>query len=156
VIGQKYGFIFKHTDIVMNTFALNIQSIKIMVRISNKMIVIVGSIMLLVLGLFHLTFWDTFDWANELPKLSKGRELVPMMNICVICYLLSMSIILFVCRSEITKSKVGRLLLLSLALFFLVRLILEFVFPGGSWGLSCILLFLVILYIIPVLRRDAE
>jgi hypothetical protein len=55
---------------------------------SNTVIVTIGGVLLVVLGLFHLTFWDLFDWGNELPKLSKGNSsLVQMMAICTVCYL---------------------------------------------------------------------
>ena len=125
-----------------------------MEKISNKLMVVTGSIMLLVLGVFHGAFWELFDWGNELPKLSRDNEsLVQMMNICTITYLISMGIILFISRSDIADSRVGRLLLLSLSVFFAVRLVLEFIFPDGSLVLAGILLFLVVIFIIPVLRK---
>lgn len=125
-------------------------------KINNKTIIATGSIMLLLLGLFHVTFWSLFDWKSELSKLSQDNEgIVQMMNICTICYLLSMSFILFICRSEIVDTRVGKLLLLSLSLFFAVRLVLEFIFPDGSLALGGVLFFLILLFAFPVVRRNS-
>ncbi len=122
---------------------------------SNTVIVTVGGVLLVVLGLFHLTFWDMFDWGNELPKLSKGNgSLMQMMAICTVCYLTSMGLILIVCRKEITESRVGKLLLLSLSVFFIVRLILEFTFrDGNSVKFITIFLLCIAVYAIPLLKR---
>lgn len=122
---------------------------------SNTVIVTIGGVLLVVLGLFHLTFWDLFDWGNELPKLSKGNSsLVQMMAICTVCYLTSMGLILLVCRRDITESRVGELLLLSLSVFFIVRLILEFTFrDGNSVKFITIFLLCIAVYTIPLLKR---
>jgi hypothetical protein len=122
---------------------------------SNTVIVTIGGVLLIVLGLFHLTFWDLFDWGNELPKLSKGNSsLVQMMAICTVCYLTSMGLILLVCRRDITESRVGKLLLLSLSVFFIVRLILEFTFrDGNSVKFITIFLLCIAVYTIPLLKR---
>jgi len=122
---------------------------------SNTVIVTIGGVLLVVLGLFHLTFWDLFDWGNELPKLSKGNSsLVQMMAICTVCYLTSMGLILLVCRKDITESRVGKLLLLSLSVFFIVRLILEFTFrDGNSVKFITIFLLCIAVYTIPLLKR---
>lgn len=121
---------------------------------SNKTILTGGSVILLLLAVFHMGFWNLFDWNSQLALLSPdNRAIVQMMAVCTICYLLSMSVILFVCRTEITDSRVGRLLLLSLSLFFAVRFVLEFMFPGGDFALACLLFFLVLLFAYPVIRR---
>ncbi len=122
---------------------------------SNTVIVTIGGVLLVVLGLFHLTFWDLFDWGNELPKLSKGNSsLVQMMAICTVCYLTSMGLTLLVCRKDITESRVGKLLLLSLSVFFIVRLILEFTFrDGNSVKFITIFLLCIAVYTIPLLKR---
>lgn len=125
-----------------------------MKRISNKTIVTSGGITLLILGVFHMAFWHLFDWANDLPKLSQlNNTIMQMIAICTICYLLLMGLILIICRSEISDSKVGKLVLLSLAIFFTVRLVLEFIFPGGSILMGGILLFCVVIYTVPALRK---
>lgn len=127
-----------------------------MKKIRNKTIIIIGSVMLLLLGIFHIAFWRLFNWAEELPRLSQDNSgIMQMANIGIICYLFSMSFILFACRFRITYSRVGKLLLLSISLFFAVRLVLEFIFPGGSLGLAGFLLFLVIIFGIPIFRKEA-
>lgn len=118
----------------------------------NKIIITTGGILLIILGVFHMCFWYLYDWSDELPKLSQdNNSIVQMMAICTICFLLLMGFILIICRAEITRSRSGRLLLLSLSIFFAVRLILEFIFPNGSLALSGILLLLVLIYLVPAL-----
>lgn len=125
-----------------------------MKRISNKIKLTTGGVILILLGIFHAAFWNLFDWNTELTKLNQDNSsLVQMMNICTICYLSLMGIILLLCRSEILYSKTGRLLLLSLSIFFAVRLVLEFVFPGSSLLMAGILLFCVLIFLIPLLER---
>jgi len=120
------------------------------------MIIITGGVLLIILGIFHATFWNLYDWDTELSNLSQDNEnLVQMMNICTICYLLFTGTILLICRSDIVNSRVGKLLLLSLSLFFVVRFILEFLFPDGSLWLGGVLLFLVLIFAIPVLRKNS-
>jgi len=127
-----------------------------MKKVSNKLLVTTGGLLLVILGAFHATFWKLYDWDNELINLSQDNEsLVQMMNICTICYLLLVGFILLICRSDIMDSRVGRLLMLSLSVFFAVRFILEFFFPGGSIWLGVVLLLLVFLFLIPTLRKDA-
>lgn len=127
-----------------------------MKKVSNKLLVTTGGLLLVILGAFHATFWELYDWDNELINLSQDNEsLVQMMNICTICYLLLVGFILLICRSDIMDSRVGRLLMLSLSVFFAVRFILEFLFPGGSIWLGVVLLLLVFLFLIPTLRKDA-
>jgi len=130
---------------------------KIMKNIGREAIIITGGIMLLLLGLFHMFFPILFDWEDQLKKLNEENDsIVQMMNICTITYLFSMGLILLICRSEIPNSKAGRLLLLSLSLFFAVRFILEFLFPGSSLLLGGALLLLVIIFILPVFNRNAS
>lgn len=117
---------------------------------SNKTILTGGSVILLLVAVLHIYSWQLLDWKLLSPD---NGEIVRISTIGTTCYLLSMSVILFVCRAEITDSRVGRLLLLSLSLFFAVRFVLEFMFPGGDFALACLLLFLVLLFAYPMIRR---
>lgn len=155
MFGQNYDFIFNLTEERLNTFAQSILIHKKMKLLNNKTLIIIGAIMLFLLAAFHITFWSLFDWKNDLIKLSQDNQgIVQMMNVCTICYLFSMSGILFICCTDITKSRVGKLLLLSLSLFFAVRLVLEFIFPDGSLSLAFILLLLVVIFTIPALPQN--
>lgn len=120
---------------------------------SNKTLLTGGSILLLLLAVFYISSWDRIDWKILHPD---NLKIVRIAVFCTAFYLLSMSVILFVCRAEITDSRVGRLLLLSLSLFFIVRFGLEILLPGGDFALACLLLFLALLFAYPVIRRKSQ
>lgn len=120
---------------------------------SNKTLLTGGSIILLLLAVVHMGSWELIDWKI---LSSDNRAIVQITAFCTAFYLLSMSVILFVCRAEITDSRVGRMLLLSLSLFFAARFGLEIMCPGGDFALACLLLFLGLLFAYPVIRRKSR
>ena len=75
----------------------------------NKLI-IAGGGLLIILALFHLSFWSLFNWQEELPKLSAEN---------------------------------------TLAIFFLIRTIAEFIFPGSSIELGVFLAICTLVFLIP-------
>jgi hypothetical protein len=118
----------------------------------RKILVTIGGIVSLLWGLFHISFWFSplFDWTNELPKLNQlNSNVMQMLNIAVIVPLLSIGVVILVCRKDILETKLGRGLLIVLALFWIARLIGEFAFPEGSAGLGVALFICVLIYLIP-------
>jgi hypothetical protein len=120
----------------------------------KSVLVIIGGISLILWGLFHVTFWVGLDWKNQLPKLSEiNSNVMQMANIAVIVTLLSFGCIFLFYRSEIVSTGLGTAVLLFFALFWLARLIGEFVFPGGSIMLGIVLFIFMLLYLIPALIK---
>ena len=117
----------------------------------NNIVVIVGAIIFLLFGLFHLFFWRIFDWKNDLIKLSQiNSNIIQMLNIGTSLLLLSFGFILIIYRIDILSTGLGKAILIVSSLFFLVRLILEFVFPGRSIIFGFILLLCSLIFLIPV------
>jgi hypothetical protein len=120
----------------------------------KKTLVTIGGILFILFGIFHLSFWKLFDWKNELPKLSPGNSnIMQMLNIGSSIILLSFGYILLANRNEVINTKIGKTILIVSALFFLARLVMEFVLPGGTLLFELILLVCVLIYLIPALIK---
>jgi hypothetical protein len=123
----------------------------------KNVLVIVGGIGLILWGLFHITFWEGLDWKNELIKLNgMNSNVMQMLNIAVIVLLLSFGCVFLFCRREIVSTGLGTAVLMFFALFWLARLIGEFVFPGGSIMLGSVLFLFVLLYLIPAVIKTGK
>jgi hypothetical protein len=123
-----------------------------MEKLRNSLVVI-GGIIFLVFGLFHISFWFLFDWKNELIKLNQiNSNIMQLLNIAIVFFLLSFGYIMLFYRSEILRSILGRVILIISSLFFFVRLIAEFVFPDSSLILGLILFLCSLIYLIPAIN----
>jgi nitrate reductase gamma subunit len=119
----------------------------------NQALVVTGGIILILLGLFHVSFFWIPEWETELSKANpEMNSLVQMLNLGVVSLLLLLGIILLWFRTEVLTTSLGKGLLLTVALFLLVRLIGDFVFPGGSGMMKVILFLCVVIYVIPALQ----
>ena len=112
----------------------------------NKLI-IAGGGLLIILALFHLSFWSLFNWQEELPKLSaENSGIMQMSAIGFVCLFLSLGMIFISFRKEIANTKLGQALLF---IFFLIRTIAEFIFPGSSIELGVFLAICTLVFLIP-------
>jgi hypothetical protein len=124
-----------------------------MEKIRNT-IVVIGGILFLIFGLFHITFWFLFDWKNELIKLNEvNSNVMQMLNIGTVVILLSFGCIMLFYRSEILNTRLGNAILIISSLFFFARLIAEIVFPGSSIIFGLILFLCMLLYLIPAITK---
>lgn len=123
-----------------------------MEKIRNTL-VIIGGIIFMIFGLFHISFWFIFDWKNELIKLNEiNSNVMQMLNIGTAILLLSFGYIMLFYRREILNSRLGRAMLIIFSSFFFARLVAEFVFPGSSIIFGIILLLIVLIYLIPAIN----
>jgi hypothetical protein len=106
---------------------------------------------------FHAMFWKLFNWRNELPRLTRiNGAVMQVLNLCLMfCFLLFGYISLFH-TSELGTSSIGRVLLLSIALFWLIRAIEQLVFFSFRRPLSIAMTILFLLgfclYAYPLIR----
>lgn len=99
----------------------------------RKRIIAIDGVVLILYGLFHAAFWNAFDWDSDLQKISViNSNVMQMLNIGLITLLISLGIVLMIYTKEIANTKLGKALLLTVALFFIVRGISEFIFPESS------------------------
>lgn len=118
-------------------------------------LIIVGGIIFIIMGLFHLAFYFLFDWKNQLNNLSQiNSNILQMLNYGTALVLFSLGFILIRFRDDIKNSKLGKALLIFASLFYFTRLVMEFVFPGSSLFLGAILLIFSLIYLIPVFIKE--
>lgn len=117
-------------------------------------LIVLGGLLLILLSLFHLSFWSLFNWQEELSKLSDMNSGIMQLSAVGFASLfLSLGIILIGYRAEIANTKLGKALLFALSFFFFVRTIAEFVFPGSSIWLGIFLFLCALIFFIPALMK---
>ena len=120
----------------------------------RKTMVSIGGITFLFFGLFHMSFWLIFDWKTELLKLNLvNSNLMQMMNIGIIVMMLALGCVLLFFKRDILNSGLGKAVLFLSAIFFFVKLIAEFIYPGGSIALGAFLLICSLIYLVPAVVR---
>ncbi len=117
-----------------------------------------GGIFHLALAVFHLFFWRIFHWKEDLASLTRvNRAIVQILNLCLTFVFFAAAYISFFHAAELLSAPLGRTILASIALFWILRLILQVVFFGARHRLSIlfIVIFLIgiVLYLIPFLWR---
>lgn len=118
----------------------------------RRTFIIIGGVIFLVMGVFHLSFWVLFDWQNELYKLNQiNNNNMQMLNIVCSFFMLSFSYMLLVYNSRVSNSKLGRSVLIISSGFFLIRALIEFALPGNSMVFGVVLLAFIPFYFIPAL-----
>lgn len=92
-------------------------------------LVLVGGVFNLAFAVFHLFFWHIFGWKNELAKLSFiNRAIVQVLNLCLTFALVMFSYLSLVYSQDLIATALGRSLLLSVTIFWLLRAIYQAVF----------------------------
>ncbi len=123
----------------------------------DKILLILGGIINILLGVFHLFFWKIFNWSVVLQCLpGNTRGTVIVINIS-----LSLAVFIFGYLSifhyrELTETKMGRVILLSISIFYLARAIAGAIFFPLSLAETIIgasyITAIAALYFVPFLR----
>jgi hypothetical protein len=124
----------------------------------SKILVIVGGVLYLIFGVFHLTFFRVFNHKNPdfnqiVPFLSK---IMIMLNIGMVVFFVSMGAIMLWFRRNILETRLGKALLLMSALFFIIRGAAEFAFPTFKIAFVITMFVVALVYLIPVLKKGKK
>ena len=88
-----------------------------------------GVIYNLALVVFHLLFWKLFNWQDELRSLSVlNRATMQVMNLSLVVVFVMFAYLSLVHTDQLYSTTLGRALLLSIAVFFMLRAALQVVF----------------------------
>ena len=88
-----------------------------------------GGIYNLALVVFHLLFWKLFSWADDLRTLSAlNRATMQVMNLSLVVVFLVFAYLSLVHTAQLYSTTLGRALLLSISVLFMVRAILQITF----------------------------
>ena len=80
-------------------------------------------------ALFHIGFWRIFNWKKDLQKLNfANKAIMQIFNVQGIYYFFSVAFICFYYPNELQKTSLGRVFLITNALFWVVRAINQVIF----------------------------
>jgi len=117
-------------------------------------VIVTGGLLLILLSLFHLSFWSLFNWQEELSRLSETNSgIMQLSTIGFASLFIALGIIFIIYPAEIANTKLGKALMFALSFFFLVRTIAEFVFPGSSIELGVFLFLCTLMFFVPALNK---
>lgn len=98
-------------------------------RKKMKTLIYIGGFYNSAFAVFHLFFWKLFDWKNDLRNLTRvNRGVMQILNLCLTFVFLIFAYVSFAHASELLMSGLGKTLLFSIALFWLLRAIEQIVF----------------------------
>ena len=126
---------------------------------NTKRLVQIGGGINLFFVVFHLSFWKLFNWQQSLTMMNtEDRALIQVLNIHTAYVLAVFAILSFVFSNEMSATKLGRMVGISIAGFWILRAVNEVVFWGvsfTSWIIIVVCLAIAALYIIPSTRKGA-
>ncbi len=125
-----------------------------------KRFVQIGGIINFLFVIFHLSFWKLFNWEQSLAPLSlNDRAVIQVLNIHTAYVLAIFVVISLVFPDELSTTKLGRIISLSIAGFWILRAVNQAVFWGlafaGSWVALIACLVIAALYLIPAKDKPA-
>lgn len=110
----------------------------------------------LAFGLFHLFFWKLLKWNEQLKRVSSvNKAVVQTLNLCLTFMLLLAAYLFYTSASEIHTTEIGYKLLIGMAIFWLIRALLQIILFNLKERIHQLLLILflfgVILHTVPLL-----
>ncbi len=83
--------------------------------------------------IFHLLFWQIFDWRAELKRLSRlNSGVMQALNLCLSFVFLLFAFLSLWHTNELLSAGLGRTVALSIGVFWLLRFLLQPMFWGTS------------------------
>jgi hypothetical protein len=95
----------------------------------KKIVLIFGAVNNAASAVLHISFWQMFDWQNELPKLSNSNQaLLQTENAAMVFFSLFMAVMLLVMLKHKTFDIFARSLILLFIGTNVIRLVTGFLF----------------------------
>lgn len=102
-----------------------------------KTLLFIGGIYHIALAAFHVLFWKLFRWKDELFNLNAvNRSVMQILNLRLIFVFLVFAYVSFFHSTELLTTGIGKVLLPSIALFWLGRAVEQILFFGLSKAVS--------------------
>ena len=126
--------------------------------ISETMIQI-GGVFAVVFAVFHLFFWKLFHWKTDLAKLTAlNRAVMQILNLCLMFVFVIVAYVSLAHTNELLSTRLGRTLLVLIAVCWYFRAALQIVFFGLRTLLSMLLFVTFLaagtLYALPLLDKN--
>jgi len=95
----------------------------------NKYLLICGGFINLLLAGFHLSFWKIFNWPESLVSLSPvNLGIMQVINIHLAFVVLVFAYVSIFCHRELLSTKLGKTIVVSIILFYILRAINQLIF----------------------------
>lgn len=95
----------------------------------NKMLLLIGGFHSLFFAIFHCMFWNKLDWKNQLSRLSKTNSAVmQILNLRIISLAALHALMCFRYENELLTTPLGNAILMGSSLFWIGRMIEQFIF----------------------------
>jgi hypothetical protein len=112
----------------------------------SEIILIIGGVFHLAFAVFHMYFWKLFRWKEDLEKLFwVNRAVMQILNLCLTYLFIVFGVLSIVYRQEMVSTNLGNALLVSIAVFWILRMIQQLIFFGLKSMQSIVLTILLIL-----------
>lgn len=110
-----------------------------------------GGVMNLLAAVLHLSFWNAFDWATELTKLTiVNSNIMQMLNLFITLFFVYTGLLLLLKPNKILSAEIGKHILGMLATLWTARLAMEFYFPEGDLVFATILILTILCFVYPL------
>jgi hypothetical protein len=102
---------------------------------NRKVILYVGAFIVFIFALFHLVFWEMFNWNEELKKVTIGTAgVLQILNITSVYVLLFSAAVTVYIAVKNRSDFLSNILLLFVSGYFLLRIITGYYFFGWTIG----------------------
>ena len=124
-------------------------------------LILAGGVFNGLMVIFHIFFWKLFDWPQGLVSLSlDNRGIIQTLNLHLILVFILFSLVSLFKAKELLTTTLGRMMAATIGLFYLLRVVNEFVF----WSMSDLVSQLVVVvclgvglaYLVPLLRNRSD
>lgn len=120
----------------------------------SNIYLMIGGIYHIGFIIFHIFFWKIFRWKADLRSLMPlNRGIMQVINLCLIFVFFIFAYISFFYRQELVATPLGKVMLLLIAIFWLLRAIEQIIFFPRKNVVSIIFLIIFLsgsaLYLIP-------
>ncbi|MCL2560697.1 MAG: hypothetical protein FWE10_00020 [Rikenellaceae bacterium] len=112
----------------------------------------------LAFALFHIGFWKTFKWNEELKKLDViNRGVMQILNVQITYHFFFVAFICMAFPVELQSTKLGNAFLLGCSLFWVIRTVQQFIFfkanDYATYILTTAFIIAAVLFALPVFVR---
>lgn len=95
----------------------------------SKYLLICGGVINLLLAGFHIAFWKIFNWPESLVSLSPlNQGILQVINIHLAFVILVFAYVSIFCHRELLSTKLGKSIVVSIILFYILRGINQLIF----------------------------
>ena len=100
-----------------------------------------GGVLNALLAIFHILFWKMLNWPESLSSLNSDQQaIMQVLNIHLILIISFFGFVSILYPASLLKSKMGKMVLVLIALFYLLRLVNEVIFWDISQVVSIVIL----------------